>query len=398
MSIFLFFFGVALIALITITALFFIILFHEIGHALPILAISKSDVTILIGSYNNYDQSAKIRIRRLTIYIKYNPLTWVRGICQPPKEPFSINSQIFYVLCGPLTSIVSGILCYLIFTQLNSGVLRFLLGLFALFSVFNGIMNLVPRTISKTGSNGGQLISDGKLLAQLLRRKFLPSEYGIAAEYYSQKKYVEAASVLAPLVNANNKNKHVLRLAISANLMAKEFLLADSLSNIFLKKHIPNSEDYCNAGYIKNMLHENESALSHYKKSLALNSGEPITLSNMGHTLNELNRYPEALPYLEAAISMSPKFLHAHCNLALAKINIGDLDGGLQDIEYCLELDQNFADAYACLGVYHMKKNEWTEARHCFEKSKELNPTVVDNDKYLKEIEGMIDAAPSIFL
>jgi protein O-GlcNAc transferase len=102
------------------------------------------------------------------------------------------------------------------------------------------------------------------------------------------------------------------------------------------------------------MFKDEEAALGLYKKSLALNSGNVVTLNNIGHSLIELGRYPEAIQYLEAAISESPKFCHAHSNLGLVKIHLGDLEGGLEAIQVCLELDPNFADAHTCLGVYNM--------------------------------------------
>jgi tetratricopeptide (TPR) repeat protein len=154
-----------------------------------------------------------------------------------------------------------------------------------------------------------------------------------------------------------------------------------------LKKFVPNSDDYCNAGYIKSMFKNEEAALALYKKSLALNSSNPVALNNIGHSLIELARYPEAEQYFDAAISESPKFCHAHSNLGLVRIHMGNLEGGLEAIQNCFEIDPNFVHAHTCLGFYHMKIGKYSEARKDFEKSKELGSDDLSNNEYLKEIE-----------
>jgi tetratricopeptide (TPR) repeat protein len=218
----------------------------------------------------------------------------------------------------------------------------------------------------------------------------LPPQYAIGIELFNKKQYVESSTILQTLIESGNKNKHVLRMAINANLLAKNFQQSDDLITIFLKKHLPNSDDYCNAGYIKSMLKDEAAALELNKKSLALNSGNTIALNNAGHSLIELGRYPEAEHYLDHAISESPKYCYAHSNLGLARIHMGDLEGGLQAIQACLELDPNFADAHTCLGIYNMKMGRYSEAKMDFEKSKELGSDDLSNDEYLKEIEKKI--------
>src|SRR5580693_861858 len=67
---------------------FFVVLFHELGHALMVLAFSEGDVNIYIGSYGEVNNSLQVRTGRLTTHIKYNPVKWRRGICFPPNAQF----------------------------------------------------------------------------------------------------------------------------------------------------------------------------------------------------------------------------------------------------------------------------------------------------------------------
>ncbi len=93
----------------------------------------------------------------------------------------------------------------------------------------------------------------------------MPQEYVAAMELFNKKEFAESSKILETLVETGNNNKQILRLAISANLQAKNLQRGDELITIFLKKHLPNSEDYCNAGYTKSMLKDEVAALSLYK-------------------------------------------------------------------------------------------------------------------------------------
>ena len=61
------------------------IFFHEMGHAIPVLFMSKGKVSIYVGSFGNKGASLKIAIGRLDMYFKYNPFLWTRGICKSKK-------------------------------------------------------------------------------------------------------------------------------------------------------------------------------------------------------------------------------------------------------------------------------------------------------------------------
>src|SRR6266700_7283898 len=125
---------------------------------------------------------------------------------------------------------------------------------FGSFSVMLAIGNIFPRALSKRTADGRVLFTDGYYLVKLFRIKYLPSEYGIATEHFNNKQYTESAASLHGVIESGNRNKHVLRLAISANALAKNFEPADRWSTVLLKKYVPNSDDYCQAGYCKSEL------------------------------------------------------------------------------------------------------------------------------------------------
>jgi Flp pilus assembly protein TadD len=369
---------------------FLVILVHELGHALMVLPFAKDNVNIYIGSFGKENNSVQIKTGRLITNIKKNPFRWVKGRCIPPSMKLSLNHQIILVAAGPFFSILSGLIALFIFQHTNPGGLRFELIFFGVYSVLIGLISLLPRTLSKRTDSGELVITDGSNLLQLFRLKFLPHEYTTATNLYNKQQYLESSNTLETIIESGNKNKHVLRLAINANLQAKNFKHCDELITVFLNKYLPNSDDYFNAGYIKSTFKNEEAAIALYKKSLVLNPDNALALNNVGHSLIELGRYSEAIQYLDAAISESPKLCHARCNLGLARMHLEDIESGLEAIQACLEIDPNFADAYTCLGIYNLKRGKLTEAKQCFEKSIELGSVDLINTSYLKEVEEIM--------
>jgi Flp pilus assembly protein TadD len=384
------------ILILFFVSLFLVVLFHELGHAIMALTFTKGIVNIYIGSHGETNNSAKIKTGRLITHIKSNPLKWIRGICVPSVMEMSINNKIIFVAAGPIISILTGLAALFVFNNINPGIIRLQLMFFGLFSVLTGITNFYPRVLSRRSISGQLTTTDGYKLFQLFRMKFLPPQFTVATELFNKKNYDESSKTLQTLIDTGNKNKHVLRLAINANLLAKNLTRSDEFMTIFLRKYVPNSNDYCNAGYIKSMFKDEEVALGLYKKSLALNSSSPVALNNIGHSLIELGRYLEAEQYLNAAISESPKFCHAHSNLGLVRIHMGNMEGGLEAIQNCFGIDPNFVHAYTCLGVYNMKMGRYSEAKKNFEKSNELGSDDLSNNEYLKEIETKLGNNTSI--
>lgn len=103
----------------------FTVLFHELGHAIPVILLTKQKATIYIGSYGDPKSSIKINFGLLTIYFRYNPLAWRLGLCVPSAKSVSINRQIVYTLAGPIASlIIATIVCYFTFAYDFHGFLK----------------------------------------------------------------------------------------------------------------------------------------------------------------------------------------------------------------------------------------------------------------------------------
>ena len=63
-------------------------------------------------------------------------------------------------------------------------------------------------------------------------------------------------------------------------------------------------------------------------------------LSNRGNTLQELQRFEEALASYDRALALRPDFAEAHFNEALCRLLIGDFDRGWEEYEWRWETGQ----------------------------------------------------------
>jgi hypothetical protein len=173
--IFLYLFNTALpILLLLVLSSFIHVFVHELGHAIPVLATSRAWATIYVGSFGDSRRSFGLRIGRLKIWIKYNPLLWFRGMCRPGGASFSINQQIGYVMAGPLASVLLGVVaCLLLQIDKWPGGVRFWLGFTVLFATFGLLGSTVPAGRRRYTNDGGPVYPDLILAWRLWRSKRL---------------------------------------------------------------------------------------------------------------------------------------------------------------------------------------------------------------------------------
>ena len=122
----------------------------------------------------------------------------------------------------------------------------------------------------------------------------------------------------------------------------------------------PNiAEDFINAGYIKTFWNAHEEAIQLYKKALAINPNQVYALNNIGYSLSYgLNKHEEAIEFLNKAISIDPKYAHPYSTRGFAKIKLGGLEGGLDDINHSMQLDDSNSHSHMNLGIYYLEKGE----------------------------------------
>lgn len=367
------------------------VLFHELGHAIPAILLTRKSVSIYIGSYGDPENSWHFRFGLLEFWFKRNPLSWKLGLCVPSDKQMSINKQIIFILTGPMASLsIAVISCYFAFTYDLHGLLKLILTVFLVSSILDLYLNLTPSSKPIKLHDGRLAYNDGYRLKQLLHASKFPKEYNEAIGLYGEQKFEEAAKLFHQILKNGLQTDHIYRLAISAYLQSKNFPVAMELNEAFILDYKLNSDDFSNAGYLYSQLGEHEKALEFYENSLKLNSSNTFSLNNKGYTLNVFEKYLEAIPLFDKVIEVDKDFAHAYNNRGLSKIKTGKLEEGLLDINHSMMLDKNNSYAYCNLGIYHSEKGETKIALDYFRKARELDKTTYNIDQLIQEMEKKI--------
>jgi tetratricopeptide (TPR) repeat protein len=91
--------------------------------------------------------------------------------------------------------------------------------------------------------------------------------------------------------------------------------------------------------------------------------------------LNQLKRYEEALPYVNRALELSPRFCLAWINKGIALKNLGRLDEAIECYDKVIgEINQNYKKAWYNKAVSLMLKEDIAGASQCVEKALEISP------------------------
>lgn len=370
----------------------FIVVLHELGHAIPAILLSRKKVSIYIGSYGDSEKSFNFRIGLLDVWLNYKMMSWKNGLCIPSAQDMSINRQIVYTISGPIFSfILSSIFLYLTLSMdLSDSYLHFAV-IFFFMAIFDLFRNLIPNKNPILLSSGKTTYNDGYSLVRLFKFRALKNEFEEAIDLYNKKEYQKAAILFDFLIKLNIKDATIYRLAIIVNIQIKNFERAKIIFDESLKefKLALTSDDYSNGGLVYSRLDLNEKSLEFYDKSLELNPKNIYSLNNKGFALIILNRFLDAIPFFDKALENDELFAYSYNNRGLCKIKTGNQTEGLIDIEKSLKLDENNSYAYRNLGIYHFDNNEINKARELFLKSKELDCDTYKIDELILSTEGL---------
>lgn len=165
----LFFYGVLLGFVLLVYPL--LVLLHELGHAVPALLFTRARVAVYLGTYGDHDNSWRLRVGLLEIYLKKWTFFWSKGLCVPSSSDMTTTQQVLMTLGGVTVSLAIAVLGFygaLLFDW--HGAVKLFLFLLTIFAVVTLITNLIPREYAG-------LASDGLLLKQLLTGKRLAATF-----------------------------------------------------------------------------------------------------------------------------------------------------------------------------------------------------------------------------
>jgi Flp pilus assembly protein TadD len=375
---------------------FFVVLVHELGHAISFLSMSRKKVTVFIGSFGDPKQSVRFQAGRLELRIKYNPFLWFRGLCRG-SESLSPNKTIFYIATGPLASLLLGIIAGYLFMNFRFGGLAmqwlFFVMVYSFLVVFSSLFQTGKQRYS---SKGSPVYPDIVLIARLIRLKRFPPEYAQAVMEIGQQDFARASDLLEGIIKNGYEHPEVYRLLRVALLQGKNLVRGQEINAIIMEKYPPTADDYCQHGYILSKGNQHVQATQSYTSAIELEPNHIFALNNLGWSFILAGKEEEAITFFDKVIGLAPQFAHSYNNRGWAKMKLGEWEEGLADVNYSLKLDDTNADAYKNLGLYQLEQQNFEVARTYFEKARQMDESVLFIDEHIAETDRLQCAAKNL--
>lgn len=369
---------------------------HEFGHAIPLVLLTKQKAEVYLGSHGDKEDSRKMSVGLIDIYIKKDVVKWRGGLCNPLAAKLSLKQQIIYIAAGP----VAAFLCAMLISSIGFAIDKdgditpfnyyFLWG-----SVFIFLVNILPTGRKITLANGNFVTNDGTTLLRLLRLRKYEQEYINAIDFYTKGNFADAAPLFAALCG-KVKNMNVLyHYTYISYLQAKQYAECLAFCNNTISQYSPDALGHFYIGTTKIFNKLYKDALPHLLSAVRLTPHNVFVLNNIGCCYNELNQYNEAIPYLDRAIKLKPAFAMALCNRGYAKMKTGQLYDGYTDMDNALKLDPAIAEAHRNMGLYFMNSKSYDKAMPYLQKAKELDATTHLVDALIAEASLKMNSVQS---
>jgi tetratricopeptide (TPR) repeat protein len=351
-----------------------ILVIHEFGHGIPALLFTEGEVKLFIGSHGDPNDSLKLKIGRLKIFLKYNLLNWTGGLCMPEKNARSINKSIIILLLGPCASlIIAAIITYLAFKYDVLNVYKFLILFFMLFAFIDFMHNIVPSKTPIKLYDGNIIYNDGEQIRRYFSLKRLPADYTKGFELYEKQQYKEASTIFQTLLDEGIDHENLYRLSIPAYMMIGDYPSADKLLKPFSEKHTLISFDYKCSALVKKQLKQFDESLIEINKVLELDPNEAEYIGIRGEIYFSIRNYDLALIDFDKALEVNPKYKECYNSRGYLHGLTGNYTQAIDDFSKCLEIDPQFTYALTNRSYTYNLAGQYEKAMIDFDKVIELD-------------------------
>ena len=111
-----------------------------------------------------------------------------------------------------------------------------------------------------------------------------------------------------------------------------------------------------------------------FRQALAVTSGNYVACQNLAHHLNETNRPAEALPLLEEALRLRPRYPEARVNLGRSLFLLGRLEEAIPEFEQAIALRPHDPVALNNLAFSRMNQGDLAETVRLYARALESQP------------------------
>ena len=347
--------------------------FHELGHALPALLFTEGPVTIYVGSYGDIQDSLKLQTGRLTIYLRFNFLAWNLGLCAHSGAKGFLQI-IIIILGGPVASLLLALTLLNFWRnhQLDETVVM-VLAIFITSTLWDFIINLIPRSAPMQLHDGSVTYSDGYQLLKLFREVRYPEPYFEGLDHFNKKEYDKAIPAFAAVMESGVRNKDLYKKAMQAAILDEDYESALHFFNQYQAWYNPKKEDFALLGNIHYGLKQYEEALHAFNQAWFYQVADQDVLIKRGKLFLHFGETGAALQDLNTAILYNPNNGTAYAERGLARIQADDPEGAGQDAELALQLGAEKGLCYFVLAKHYEHTRRYAQALEFYQKAKAEN-------------------------
>jgi protein O-GlcNAc transferase len=162
-------------------------------------------------------------------------------------------------------------------------------------------------------------------------------------------------------------------------LVAGQFVEAESLYRQYLKLHPPHAETCFNLGLALHRQGNLAEAIGFYQQTINILPSLVDAHQNLGYALHTLTMLDEAESSYRRAIKLKPQQAELHNNLGNVLKDMGQLDKAVACYEQALTLNPQYPMAYNNLGNAFKDLGMLDEAVASYQKALEFDPQQIDS-------------------
>ena len=136
-------------------------------------------------------------------------------------------------------------------------------------------------------------------------------------------------------------------------------------------------------------------AMDLFKQALRINPNNDAAYYNLGTALALTGRMSEAIAQYEQALRIKPNFAKAHNNLGNALLLTGRTSEAIDQYEQALRIRPNFAEAHGNLGAALGQMGRISEAIEQVKAALRINPNYIDARNNLTRLEALRKMSPA---
>lgn len=347
-------------------------LFHELGHAIPALIFSKEKVNVYVGTYGKADQGFPIHLGRLSIFFRFNFLTWNIGMCSHGGiRPLWHN--LITVIGGPIASLLISIplLLFLVNVDLHP-LTSFCISVFVMAASIDFFTNMIPSGSSGYTDDGNSIFNDGMQLKYLFRRLSLPEVYFEMEELIVKKEFVAAIETgRANIVNKKAKPE-VYDLMIEALNEEREYEDIITASKLKAQHYPLTANDYHTMGKAYTKLNQFEDALKFLNEACYKKHDNADMLFDRGYLHLQRSDHQAAYNDFCASLHFNPNQTKSILYRALSLIRLDEPKDAIHDLEVIIKYEPENDVAWFYLGMAHEESGNDMHAFDCYTMAKQM--------------------------